>query len=845
MNGRGLFRLALASLVGAAPAPYGAHAGAAVDQQGQTGGSGAAAEGAVAGSTSDTQSLETVVVTATPLSVKKRDASYSVVAADAEQIRESNPKSTADLMKIAPGIWPESTGGQTGANIDVAGFPSGGDAPYFTVQMNGSPLYGMPFLFFFEDSSAFRLDDSVERVEIVQGGPSVVFADGQMGATANFILKHGMEEPAGSVGFTYGSEQLERLDAFYGFKIADGWYGSAGGFYRTSKGVRDPGFPADQGGQITGTLGHDVANGSITFYARALNDKNQFFAPVPLIQHGADHFSAYPGFDPLTATYWSQAIRHVFLPAFPGGGSYADLANGRGADMRFFGGNLELHPAEGWIVSDRLLIDGGEMDTNALFPDSIPAALANEISPNPVPGGYQIPAGSVLTASYVGGGAVDPNQSVIHQGWWFVAKHLFNLTNDLWVSKRLSEGNTLTGGLYVAHYSDDSKFSLGNEMLMSNTPRARPIVVSFINNGVTYHRTDPQGFIDFSGSFSFNATEHGTATNSAFYLSDSWRASRWLFDAAARIEKEQAMNRLCNLNSMNLDNNPLNLYDKGVPTCNGTFATTDYDPTRASWTVGVNKEVASDMSVYGRVDHGIHFLSFDDLLFTTTGQTPPEQTIENTEVGLRYQAHWLYADVAVYRKIFSGLLYPPTNAQGVPLPVPPLVYGADSRGLNASMVMTPIGRLKLRLIGNYFDGRYSHYAGCLPFSNVFISNGCAFIDGRPLVRQPKLRLAFSPSYRLPMAWGKLTTFATYTYVGARTEDFSGLEQLGTYNTLDFGVIGEVGANWEVRVQGTNLTNALGLTEGSTFFGVAPAAGGVILGRPLEGREVNVELKYKF
>jgi hypothetical protein len=38
---------------------------------------------------------------------------------------------------------------------------------------------------------------------------------------------------------------------------------------------------------------------------------------------------------------------------------------------------------------------------------------------------------------------------------------------------------------------------------------------------------------------------------------------------------------------------------------------------------------------------------------------------------------------------------------------------------------------------------------------------------------------------------------------------------------------------------------LGLTEGNSFVAVAPGPGSVIIGRPLEGREVNIELKYKF
>src|SRR5215831_14635013 len=339
MNRRDLLGLTVVGLITAAVSADQADASTvAVDQEGQTGGRRATPAAAEEGASWDTQSLETVVVTATPLGVTKRDASYSVVVADAEQIQEFNPKSTADLMRISPGIWPESTGGQTGANIEVAGFPSGGDAPFFTIQMNGSPLYGMPWLFFFEHSSAYRLDDTIERVEIVQGGPSVVFADGQMGATANFILRRGTEQPTGSVGFTYGTEQLERLDAFSGFRIAEGWYGSVGGFYRVSKGVRDPrDFPADQGGQITGTLSHDWGNGSVMLYARALNDKNQWITPLPLLQHGLDHFSPFPGIDPLTMTYFSNAIRHVLLPSYSGGTVSADLANGRGAEMQFFG----------------------------------------------------------------------------------------------------------------------------------------------------------------------------------------------------------------------------------------------------------------------------------------------------------------------------------------------------------------------------------------------------------------------------------------------------------------------------------------------------------------------------
>ena len=57
----------------------------------------------------DESGLETIVVTGVASSegVKKLEASYNIVTANEAQIRDANPKSTADLLKISPGIWPE------------------------------------------------------------------------------------------------------------------------------------------------------------------------------------------------------------------------------------------------------------------------------------------------------------------------------------------------------------------------------------------------------------------------------------------------------------------------------------------------------------------------------------------------------------------------------------------------------------------------------------------------------------------------------------------------------------------------------------------------------------------
>ena len=86
---------------------------------------------------------QVIVVTGNPnrLGLRKLDASYSISTATAEQIREVQPISTADLLKIVPGVWTETSGGETGANVFIRGFPSTGDAPFLTIEMNGSPIF--------------------------------------------------------------------------------------------------------------------------------------------------------------------------------------------------------------------------------------------------------------------------------------------------------------------------------------------------------------------------------------------------------------------------------------------------------------------------------------------------------------------------------------------------------------------------------------------------------------------------------------------------------------------------------------------------------------------------------
>ena len=814
------------------------------------------------GNIQSSQNLQEVVVTATATHVKLLNASYNIVAANRQLIQETNPMSSADILKLSPGIWPESTGGQTGANIEVAGFPSGGDAPFFTNMIEGMPLYGTPSLSFMDSSSLYRLDDTIQRVEIVQGGPSAIFGPGQMGATANYILRTGSATPHGEVKVTYGNQGLWRTDMFYGFPIAPGWYGSIGGFYRVSKGVRAPQFPADDGGQFTATLKHDLDGGSVVFWTRVLDDKNQFMAPFPLIENSSGSYSPYPGFNPLTGTYGSYAIQNVTLPNPAGGFEHANLANGRGGKLYYLGSNYN-QDINGWNLHNGFLIDGGGLDTNALFSGTNPRPLsyylygcqvaeptgfcngstaidANNLGPH----GQGLSPNLNVSADYAGSGTPVPmSQSVISQGWWYIQKSLQSITDEFRASHKIFKGDTLTAGVYLARYSMNDNWSLGNQMLMTNTSNATPITLNYVQGGQLYNLTSSQGFVNDNNNY--NILEHGDGTNIAGYFSNQWHHGPWLIDLGARLENVDIHQRTCNTTPQQLSG-PNNLWDNAVPVCNGTWTYLHYVRTRPTFTGGINYDFSSHMSAYIRLNNGVHYDDFDNGIRGSGGNFGPLETIHNYEIGYKYQNSWMFADISAYERIFDGLQTTATNAQGQGIPGDIVTFGAITHGIDFNGYVRPFKHATIRVVGDWMKGHYRNADSCAPYFTINGAPACANISGAPLQRQPDFQVQLTPSYAIPTNWGVVSAWVNYEYVGKRYEDLAGLQPLGTYSEVGAGIVADVGSHWQLAVQGTNLTNTIALTEGNARqAGVSLGVNNVLLGRALFGREINFSARYSF
>ena len=462
-----------------------------------------------------------------------------------------------------------------------------------------------------------------------------------------------------------------------------------------------------------------------------------------------------------------------------------------------------------------------------------PQSLGSYISDAETAAG--IPAGAVATATYTNGSAANLNQNVTTQGLWYVHKDIESISNEFHISKELFDGNTLTLGNYTAVYNDHDTWFLGNNMLLQAQNNPNPVVVNINSGGNTYNLSSPQGFV--SGPTTAIG-ERWNGFNTAFFLTDSWKIDSLLLDAGVREERQQADGAIANTATGDLDANPLTLYNNGSQYLAPGQTYINYRKSAPSWTIGANYEFSDNISAYVRINDGIHFPGFDDLRGLPS--TPVEK-IHNMEVGAKYQADWIYVDVSAYRRLFYGVPYTLTTDLGQQT----FVYASTTKGINFQTVIKPFEHFSIGLRGDYMDGHYSHYTGCVAYVAQDGSNQCTSIDGMQLQRQPKFQAGVTPAYEYPTSWGSVKAWFTYEYVGSRYGDLIEQQPLGDYYDLSFGVTANIGQPWELSLQGTNVTNQIGITEGnSRLFGFA-STGGVILARSIEGREVNFQVKYKF
>ncbi len=465
------------------------------------------------------QEIEELIIigTAGGKGVSRDDVSFAVTTINNQQIEKIQPKSTADLLKSVPGIWAESSGGVAGANIDVRGLPGGGDAPFTSFSVNGSPLFGFNSLSFFEGSTLFRVDETVASVEALRGGPNAVFAKGEPGATINFQLREGGEETTGRVKYSTSDYDLQRVDGFVSGRLSEGLYYMVGGYASKSPGIRDAEFDSEEGWQLSSQITKVFDNGKVNFYARATDDHGQWYLPISLNNRESDLG---------TFSQLGNATRFREIQTAPSGTTETfDFSEGRGWDGLVSGINIDFDLGAGFKIKNNFNHVSGDANTFGFVPagSAVSVAALEEVI-----------GGSVTTQQ---GDRLTGDQFAQTYGHWVVLKDIDSFSNDLSLSKTFADSHDVTFGWYQSSFSADDFWTLGNPIAVHNSQNGIPL-----SAGIT-----PGDIASAGGNagFAFGLSSEGNADVSALYIADTWSISEKLtLDLGLRYEEIDVEYRL-------------------------------------------------------------------------------------------------------------------------------------------------------------------------------------------------------------------------------------------------------------------------------------------------------------
>lgn len=507
--------------------------------------------------------VEKIVVTGTfsGKSVAKEEASFAVSSFSEDDIKKLAPKSTADLFKAIPGVWAESSSGVAGANVFVRGFPGASDAPFLTVQLEGAPIFPPPTLSFLENSSMFRLDETVEFMEALRGGTNPVISNGQPGLTTNFLLKEGAEDTEGLVKYSTSDYGLQRLDAVVSGELAEDLYIMVGGYIKSSPGVRDAGFNAEEGNQFTINITKELDNGKINFYTRQTDDHGTWYLPTPLDVEGVDN----------EFTQIGTLNRQAEIAYGPDGTTKSiDFGQGRGWNGSVSGGSIDLEFNNGWVLVDRFSFTSGDADTYGLVPNGGAVKLST------VADNGSTAFGTVTGTEYSG------DTDVQQIGRWVVKKEIEAFTNDFALTKTFDKGS-VTAGLYNSTFSSKDWWSIGNQSYH---------VVA--QGGENLTGIDCNDNADSCG-WNYDLNGIGDGRTTALYLASSYEISDSVtIDAGLRRENHEI--------EYTVDEGLDGVITKAV----------SYDESSTAWTAGINWMFTETQGVFFRASEGSKMPFFDD-----------------------------------------------------------------------------------------------------------------------------------------------------------------------------------------------------------------------------------------
>jgi outer membrane receptor protein involved in Fe transport len=771
----------------------------------------------------DSKALDEVVVTGVVNPRAKIKSSVSVTTLDVKQVEQSAPRSTAEIFRTIPGIRSESSGGEGNANISVRGVPiSSGGSKYLQIQEDGLPVLLYGDIAFATADIFTRFDRNIAKIEAIRGGSASTLSSNSPGGIINFISKTGKTE-GGSMVTSFGLDYNDfRTDIEYGARIGDGLYFHAGGFYRTGEGVRSPGFTANNGGQFKMNITKEFDNGSVTVYAKFLNDRAAAYMPMPIQVTGSNsnpNWESISGYDATSGTQQSPYLMHNVGLDGNGNVRRGNVADGMNPVSKTIGASVNFELAEGWKVTNngRFSSNSGQFITP--FPAEVASAatIANSFG-----------AGSTLTYANDGTAFNNPNGLVSRIHMFDVELNNFNnFMNDLRITKKFDKVG-LTAG-YFKSIQNISMSWLWNSYLQEvsdNNPR----LINVTDAGGNSLSTN--GLYAYGVPFWGNCCTRNYDTQynvSAPYANVSFEANDKLsLEGGIRFDMGQVNGSFAGSSQTTYDINNDNVIStpetsvSAVNTANTTAVDYDYD--YVSYTLGANYLIDTNQSVFARYSKGASAKA-DRILFSGLNYLDGDRInsldfLAQAELGYKRKFDKGY----VYATFFSST----TTEEGG--------FEATSN----TIIENDYRSMGLELESSYNVNSDLNLRGGFTYTKAEVTSGAN--DGNEPRRQPKMMYNFIPTYK----FGKANNTLGLSFIGqtkAYAQDSNELVMNGFVIVNGFVEVG-ITKGLSLNIAGNNLFNTLAITEAEEGSITANTTN-IVRARPLPGRSLSMALSYKF
>lgn len=779
----------------------------------------------------DPLALDAVVVSGTFNPASKLESSTAITTVSSVEIEQRAPRGTAELLKGVPGLQVMSNSGETGADVTVRGLPQTANSSfrYISLQEDGLPAFEAPGLLFAFPDAMVRLDETVARVEAVRGGSAAVFGSSTPGGIVNVISKTGGPTLAGSIRSATGSQGMERVDGNVGGPMFGEWHFNIGGYYRYDRGVRDPGFAANEGGQVRANVTRDMSWGRARLYGKYLNERNVWYLGIP-IRNFSDPQSIPGGPAIGSGTTFARERLTLTVPdAYNPGTTVQRDMNGNTTRYGMLGVDVLADLGGGWSLTFRGKALHSENETNLMIDVADPSPIASFGPPAPKQVRFVTGGETIADPALVGG--LNANGLMSVHGLAFVDQPVSNGIANLELARQ-GGGHSFTGGVYFSDYTTRLRL-LQQGVFLEVRDNPRMIQVGVAGQGGAFTGLTPaDGFAAYNSGY-WNLKNHTTI--GALYLGDSWRVSdRFSLDVGARVDRNASRGH---------NERPVNPgrlvggvvtgqvvpagYPAFVPTAQqsqaglfGSGINRTWDYTFGTWSAsaGANYRLTDRLAVYGRASRGTRIPTSQQWTFQTsdgsqtTGQTNrgEVETTMQAELGVKTSAErWSLLVTGFYgssKNLITTLHRGQPNGAFIFLPI-----SGDTRTVGAEIeaAVSPLDGLQLRAVGTLQDPRFTRfrYDFFVPGTNPGSGAQVRDYAGNRLNDAVSVMSDFTASY----ARAGAEVFGNLRYTGDRAANRPNTVTIRGFNEVNGGVAYRI-RQARVAVHGLNLLNKQAIVQ---------------------------------